>query len=155
MSIRAAASRSVVGAFVALLLLAGAPTGRAWAGGVFINGVPLDDAAERMLQGAYGIPVPAGRYWYDAVAGIWGFEGGPAIGQIQAGLRLGGGRLRADASGGNTGVFVNGRQLHADDLAALQRCMPLRAGRYWMGPNGVGGREGAPASFDLKAACGG
>lgn len=119
---------------------------------VVVNGVTLDEPTRRALERLQGIAVQPGRYWYDRVSGAWGAEGGPAAGQVAAGMPLGG-PLRADASRGTTGVFVNGRELHALDLAALRRCTPVPAGRYWMQGDGIGGREGGPAQFDLAALC--
>jgi hypothetical protein len=79
-------------------------------------------------------------------------EGGPALGQIHAGLKLGG-ALRADASGGGqgklTGLFINGRELHPRDVAALQQITPVIPGRYWVDAQGNGGYEGGPAIFNL------
>lgn len=121
---------------------------------VVINGGRLDDKTLAALEATYGVRVPAGRYWYDAVSGAWGTEGGPAQGQIHPGLQLGG-PLRADASGGATGVFINGRQLHALEVAALQRCTPVLPGRYWILANGIGGFEGGPPAFNLATLCGG
>jgi hypothetical protein len=126
----------------------------ALAGDVVVNGVRLDDDTLDALEAAYRIEVPPARYWYDPVSGVWGLEGGPAEGQIHPGLPLGG-ALRADASNGDTGVFVNGRQLHRLEVAALQRCTPVFPGRYWVLANGVGGVEGGPASFNLAALCAG
>lgn len=120
---------------------------------VTVNRVRLDDRTRVALERAYGVPVAPGRYWYDAFSGVWGVEGGPAQGQIHPGLQLGG-PLRADASGGDTGVFVNGRQLHRLDVAALRRCTQVIPGRYWVAANGVGGYEGAPPSFNLAVLCG-
>jgi hypothetical protein len=119
---------------------------------VFVNGVELTSEVQRGLDNAYGTIAP-GRYWYDGVSGLWGREGGPAAGQIRAGLKLGG-PLRADASAGRTGVFVNGRQLHAFDVAALSQCTQVVPGRYWYASNGLVGIEGGPALFNLAAACG-
>jgi len=99
------------------------------------------------------VRIPPARYWYDRVSGAWGLEGGPAQGQVQAGMQVGG-PLRADASKGNTGVFVNGRQLHALDVAALRRCTRVIPGRYWVLASGVGGYEGAPPTFNLAVLCG-
>ena len=118
-----------------------------------VNRVQLDDRTRMALERTYGVPVAAGRYWYDAFSGVWGMEGGPAQGQIHPGLQLGG-PLRADASGGDTGVFVNGRQLHRLDVAALRRCTQVIPGRYWVAANGIGGYEGAPPSFNLAVLCG-
>lgn len=122
--------------------------------GVLVNGVPLDAQTKGALERAYAVPINPGRYWYDTVSGVWGYEGGPGVGQIHPGLRLGG-PLRRDASRGNTGVVVNGRELHPLDVAALQRCVRVVPGRYWVLANGVGGYEHAPASFNLAVLCGG
>jgi len=119
---------------------------------VVINGAALAADRQRALEQAYRVPIKPGRYWYDAVSGVWGLEGGPALGQIHPNLALGP-PLRADASHGNTRVFVNGRELHANDVRALQRCTPVRPGRYWVLANGVGGYEGGPAFFNLAALC--
>ncbi|MFO1198348.1 MAG: hypothetical protein U1E86_15385 [Burkholderiaceae bacterium] len=120
---------------------------------VTVNGTVLDARTLQALEKGYQSRVPPGRYWYDAVSGAWGLEGGPAAGQILPGLPLGG-PLRADASRGRTGVFVNGRELHSLDVAALRRCVQVVPGRYWVQANGVGGYENAPPSFDLAALCG-
>lgn len=120
---------------------------------VTVNRVRLDDRTRLALERTYGVPVAPGRYWYDAFSGVWGVEGGPAQGQIHPGLQLGG-PLRADASAGDTGVFVNGRQLHRLDVAALRRCTQVIPGRYWVAANGLGGYEGAPPSFNLAVLCG-
>jgi hypothetical protein len=61
--------------------------------------------------------------------------------------------MRADASRGNTRVVVNGRELHARDVQALQRCTPVMPGRYWVEASGIGGYEGGPPSFNLAALC--
>lgn len=120
---------------------------------VIINGVRLERDTRDALERSYGVRIPPARYWYDRISGAWGVEGGPAQGQVQPGLQLGG-PLRADASKGNTGVFINGRQLHALDVAALQRCTPVNPGRYWVLANGIGGNEGAPPTFNLAVLCG-
>lgn len=74
-----------------------------------------------------------GRYWYDKVSGASGMEGGAALGRVHPGLKLGG-ALRADASGGGqgrlSGAFINGRELHPHDGAALQQITPAIPGRY-------------------------
>jgi hypothetical protein len=116
--------------------------------GIVVNGQPL--STQEVLH--YGVDVPPGRYWYDQVSGFWGVEGGPSVGQISPGLPLGG-ALRADASSGDTGVFINGREIHMQELLELQTIfgeVPL--GRYWLGADGVGGVEGGPPSFDLAPA---
>jgi len=88
----------------------------ALAADVVVNGVPLDDKTRQTLERGYGVPIKPGRYWYDNVSGVWGLEGGPGVGQILAGLKLGG-PLTRDASQGQTGVIVNRRQFPAKDVA--------------------------------------
>jgi len=122
---------------------------------IVVNAVSLTAETVQMLQRIYPVPIRPGRYWYDAVSGAYGPEGGPIAGQMLPGLRLGG-PLRADASRGTSGVFINGRQLTVGEKSYLeQTCRtPVVAGRYWVTAQGVGGYEGRPASFNL-ALCGG
>jgi len=119
---------------------------------VVVNGVRLEDSTRQALERTYGVPIKPGKYWYDVVSGVWGRDGGPAEGQIHPGLRLGG-PLQRDASKGRTGVIVNGRELHALDVAALRRCVAVIPGRYWVLANGIGGPEGSPPTFNLAALC--
>jgi hypothetical protein len=79
-------------------------------------------------------------------------EGGPTQGQILPGLELGG-ELRADASGGGTGIFFNGRELHPLEQAYLVQLFGYTVpGRYWLTWQGIGGPEGGPALFNIAAA---
>jgi len=123
---------------------------------VYINRVRLGPQQIQTLERRYRVRVLSGRYWYDAISGAWGFEGGPAAGQIHPNLKLGG-RLRADASGGGngrlTGVFFNGRELHPLDVQALyQITRTVIPGRYWVNAYGIGGFEGGSPIFNLRAA---
>lgn len=119
---------------------------------VFVNAARLPDGQVRELEARYRIQIRDGRYWYDRVSGAWGMEGGPALGIVPAGMKLGG-ALRADASGGGSGrltaVFVNGRELHPQDVAALRTFTAVVPGRYWVDAQGNGGHEGGPATFNL------
>lgn len=73
------------------------------------------------------------------------------MGYIAPGLELGG-PLRPDASGGGTGVFVNGRDLPPPDLLTLQQITgPVPAGRYFITAQGLAGYEGGQAWWDLSA----
>ncbi len=134
---------------VAAVAHAGVPPG-----GVIVNGQALAGDTVRKLELAYRVPIAPGRYWYDARSGAWGAEGGPIAGQMMPGLRLGG-PLAANASRGNTQVFVNGRELVMGEVLALQQACrtAVQRGRYWVNAQGVGGIEGGPAIFNL-AACG-
>lgn len=118
---------------------------------VVVNDVRLDAERLAALEARYGVRVLDGAYWYDAASGAWGLAGGPTAGFIPAGLRLGG-PLRADASGGTTDVYVNGRRLPAADVQALQPLTgPVQPGRYWLDAQGNVGREGGPAFLNLVA----
>jgi hypothetical protein len=115
---------------------------------VTVNRAPLSAEQIEILEDYYG-PIASGSYWYDTVSGLWGQEGGPAVGQILPGLSLGG-PLRSDASNGEGGVFFNGRQLHSSEVDALRRMFGVvYPGRYWLRADGVGGPEGGPALFSL------
>src|SRR5204862_540318 len=86
---------------------------------VVVNGTALTEAQVAHLEQVVHVRVLSGTYWYDRTSGAWGLQGGPTLGFLPAGLALGG-PLRADASGGGTSVFINGRELHPFDVAALQ-----------------------------------
>ena len=124
-------------------------------GRIRVNNQALDARTVQLLVRAYGQILP-GAYWYDPMSGLWGVMGGPSIGRIRPGLRLGG-RLSANASGGGhgrmTAVFVNGREFHPQEYFYLKALFGVVVpGRYWLGPDLVGGLEGRAASFDLKRA---
>jgi hypothetical protein len=90
---------------------------------VVVNGTLLDNRTKNALDSYYQTRIPSARYWYDSFSGVWGLERGPAQRQILAGPRLGG-PLRANASNGTTGVFVNARQLHYLEVAARSAALP-------------------------------
>ena len=112
--------------------------------GVRINRVELTPQIVQALA-SNGIRVAPGDYWYDALSGLFGLMGGPGLGFTAPGLQLGG-AMSADASGGgsgtSTGVFVNGRELHPQDVAALGVLGPIFPGRYWLRFDGWYGVEG-------------
>ena len=123
-------------------------------GPIVVNGEELDSQTGSQLIQAYGV-IPAGNNWYDPLSGLWGASGGPSSGQIYPGLTLGG-ALRADASGGSTEVFINGRALHPSEVVYLQQVYgSVMPGRYWMNAQLIGGFEGGPAIFNLGVAAGG
>lgn len=118
---------------------------------IYVNGVKLNRKTIQSLEVYYNMRLQSGRYWYDKMSGLWGFEGGPSMGQIMPALNLGG-SLKRHASKGNTGVFINGRELHFLEVQYLRsifgRVIP---GRYWLNSQGVGGVEGGPPLFNLNA----
>jgi hypothetical protein len=115
---------------------------------VIINGVRLSNEKAKALEKQYGVRILPGDYWYDRMCGAWGFRGGPAVGLILSFLNLGG-PLQPNASNGNTGVFINGRELHLLDVVALQQITPVYQGRYWVDAQGNIGLEGGPALINL------
>lgn len=115
---------------------------------VICNGQRLPDETVRTLEQAYRVRVRPGVYWYDRMTGAWGFWGGPVAGVIMPGLNLGG-PLAENASNGHTGIFINGRQLHAQDVWMLRQIMIPLPGHYWMNAAGTFGAVGGPAISNI------
>lgn len=115
--------------------------------GVRINRVDLDASTVQALQ-QYGIQIQPGDYWYDPLSGLFGLMGGPGLGFTMPGMEVGG-PLPANASGGGTNIFVNGRELHPMDVAALMTLGPVYPGRYWLRYDGYYGLEGGPPLGNL------
>jgi hypothetical protein len=106
---------------------------------IVINDVPVS-AQQLAGVGIQGLP---GNWWYDSFSGAYGLRGGPAIGLVAPGLSIG--MLRQDASNGDTGVIVNGRELTRAEVTFLLRYVPyVLRGRWWMTNQGVFGAEGNP-----------
>ena len=126
---------------LALLLAFAAVSAAAQTGsGVKINRVELaPEVVQALAQN--GVRVAPGDYWYDMFSGLFGMMGGPGLGFTMPGLMLGG-DLPPDASGRGTNVFVNGRELHAQDIVALSALGPIMPGRYWLRFDGWYGVEG-------------
>ena len=118
---------------------------------VVINGHRFTDEELARVEQTHRIRIPDADYWYDRTLGAWGAQGHPTAGFIAPGLDLGG-PLRAHASGGGTGVFVNGRDLPPSDLMALQQITgPVPPGRYFITAQGLAGYEGGPPLWNLAA----
>jgi hypothetical protein len=112
--------------------------------GVFINGLELNPDQVAALVATYGYSPPAGRFWYDTLSGAWGVIGREPAGFILPGHDFG--PLPADASGGATGVFINGRQINMAEAIAIQSTFgAVYQGRWWLdGRTGYFGLEGNP-----------
>jgi len=128
---------------------------------IIVNGVRLNDqqilALEQVFVGLYRQYIPSGRYWYDPISGYMGIEGTPPLLQFFPNLKLGG-RLKPNASKGNTQIFINGRELHQQEVVNfVQFCgvpYPLPPGRYWMNAQMTGGIEGNLSPlFNLLTLC--
>ncbi len=115
---------------------------------ISINGTELTALEIQGIEETHGVQLTAGRYWYDRNCGAWGVEGGPTLGFVMPGIVVGG-PLRADSSGGKTNVFINGRELHYEDVRGLQQLLPVLPGRYWVDATWNSGYEGGPALFNL------
>jgi hypothetical protein len=129
---------------------------------ITFNGGALDRVGWQVLDQleAYSrTRLPDGNYWYDHMSGVAGRWGGPAAVLLIPGLPLGG-RLPADASGGGdgrtTGIFVNGRELHPDDVRALIAVYGQAwPGRWWVDGYGNFGPEGGAPLGNLRQAAAG
>ena len=113
-------------------------------GAVFINNRQLTPNQIQEIRTMYGVnPVP-GRYWYDTRSGLYGYMGREALGYIRPGHSFG--PLPSNASNGNTGVFVNGRELNNLEVAYLRLIFGVvYTGRWWLdGTTGNIGQEGNP-----------
>jgi hypothetical protein len=110
-----------------------------------VNRVTIAEEELRKFEQEHHVLVPRGDFWYDKISGGWGLEGGPTLGFTTPGMNLGG-PLPADASRGDTGVFINGRELPVQDVLALSRLnVPVLRGRWWIDYLGNFGIEGNPA----------
>ena len=119
---------------------------------VYVNNVLLTEDTISALENYYQSQILEGNYWYDPVSGFWGYTGGPVMGQILPELNLGG-PLAATASGGGSGVYFNGRELHYLEGLYLYRLFGvLIPGYYWLSADGWLGIEGGPALVNLFAA---
>jgi hypothetical protein len=110
---------------------------------VVINGRPLDQNQIAQFRSRYGMaPVP-GEYWYDGRSGLYGVIGSSSAGFMLPGHEFG--SLKADASRGNTGVYLNGRNLPQDELMVMNFIWQsyIQPGRYWLDGNGNLGYEGS------------
>ncbi|KAK7292784.1 hypothetical protein RJT34_15637 [Clitoria ternatea] len=99
---------------------------------VTVNGEPIPDRAVKKAEKLAG-PIQPGNYWYDFRAGFWGLMGGPCLGIIMPFIEEFNYPMPDKCAGGNTDVFVNGRELHQKDLDLLcRRGLPLESNRSYI-----------------------
>jgi hypothetical protein len=111
---------------------------------VRINGLVMTPELLIEFEALYGVrPIP-GDYWYDSNSGLYGAMGHQAAGMMMPGHMLG--EMPANASGGNTGVFMNGRNLTSVEVNYIATLLqtPAMPGRYWLDAYGNCGIEGLP-----------
>ncbi|KAL0393649.1 UNVERIFIED_CONTAM: protein ENHANCED DISEASE RESISTANCE 4 [Sesamum latifolium] len=85
---------------------------------VFVNGHLIPDHLFQKAEKLAG-PVQPGEYWYDIQAGFWGVMGHPCLGIVMPNIEEFNYPMPEKCAAGNTGVFVNGRELHQKDLDLL------------------------------------
>lgn len=120
--------------------------------GVVINRQPLTIGEVNAIQYRYNYKIPNGRYWYDTVSGLWGYEGGPAMGRTVSGIHAFG-SMPQNISKSKTGIIINGREIHKKDLEELQKLFgSIKRARYWLNSRGRGGFENGPEKFDIITA---
>jgi hypothetical protein len=110
---------------------------------VFVNGAALSNATQQRLRGDYGIYFEDGRFWYDDRSGLAGLEEQPPAGILPPGLALGG-ALDASASSGDSGTFINGRELSSAEVLYLSQLGDVYAVHYWLDADGSFGLEPDP-----------
>jgi hypothetical protein len=112
--------------------------------GVFINEKEVAQSQIDELKQTYGAAPPPGHYWYDSRSGLYGYWGREAAGYIRPGHNFG--DLSPRASNGNTGVFLNGREINLTEAGFFQRLFGVvYQGHFWLdGSNGNLGVDGNP-----------
>jgi hypothetical protein len=111
---------------------------------VIINGLTLSAKQIAEFEALYGAKPQSGNYWYDTVSGLYGVMGYPAFGFMFSGHDYG--TLNMNASNGNTGVFINGRQIEMNEYAVWSQILGtwIQPGFYWLDEFGNAGYEGIP-----------
>lgn len=119
---------------------------------VFVNGKALSQGEVASFEQQYQTNLIDGRFWYDNRCGAWGVDGGPTVGFIHPGLPLPG-PMPENISGGGTGIFINGRELHPVDRQTLVAMFGTAIpGRYWLDAYGNLGVEGGGFVVNLAVA---
>ncbi|MQL82997.1 hypothetical protein Taro_015473 [Colocasia esculenta] len=98
---------------------------------VSINGHHIPDRLVKKAEKLAG-PIYPGEYWYDYGAGFWGVMGQPCLGIIPPFIEEFNYPMPKNCAGGNTGIVVNGRELHRKDMDLLVgRGLPSDGGRSY------------------------
>lgn len=124
------------------------PTTKSSSDKVVINGRALTDNQISEMENIYSVKPLPGNYWYDSYSDLYGVVGYPAYGFMFAGHDFG--KMDENASNGDTGVFVNGRELPQLEWMIWSQLLGyyIQPGRYWLDENGNAGYEGYPIATD-------
>ncbi len=111
---------------------------------IIINGQELSKGQIRELIDAYATEPLPGNYWYDARSGLYGAVGFPAYGFMRPDHKFG--SVDRKASKGDTGVFINGRELPLSEFTVWSYIVGswIQPGAYWLDHQGNAGNEGNP-----------
>ncbi|XP_075508531.1 uncharacterized protein LOC142545305 [Primulina tabacum] len=98
---------------------------------VFVNGHVILDRLVKKAEKLAG-PIQPGEYWYDIRAGFWGVMSHPCLGIIMPNIEEFNYPMPKNCAAGNTGIFVNGRELNQKDLDLLSsRGLPITRQRSY------------------------
>jgi len=113
-------------------------------GDVIINNKALTKEQIAEIGKTYGIKPQPGNYWYDAKSGLYGVVGYQAYGFMLPNHNFG--TMDRNASNGNTGVFVNGREIPIAEYTVWSSMVGnwIQPGSYWLDHTGNAGYEGNP-----------
>ncbi|KAL8499729.1 hypothetical protein ACS0TY_019627 [Phlomoides rotata] len=101
-------------------------------GNVTVNGHLISDRLIKKAEKVAG-QIHPGHYWYDFRAGFWGAVGGPCLGIVPPFIEEFNYPMPENCAGGNTGVFVNGRELNHKDMNLLgSRGLPTEGDRSYI-----------------------
>ena len=121
---------------------------------VYINQVKLTTSQIKELTETYG-QVTLGAYWYDSKSGLYGRWHEAPLGYLLPDHQFA--PLAEEASNGNTGLFINSRELPEAEVQYLELVLQAqrKGGEYWLdaqGNIGFSGNEQPFANLFLAAA---
>ncbi|CAF2147033.1 unnamed protein product [Brassica napus] len=112
---------------------------------IAVNGKGLDEEELYMLQTCPNPPkkLKPGEYWYDKVAGYWGKVGEKPCQIISPHMNIGG-NIKKEASNGDSGIFINNREITKSELTMLKMVGVQCEGKphFWVNSDGSYQEEG-------------